>query len=383
MDKIDTSLTLESNPPNEDYMNMLLRIVEGDPSIQKISVFPNWCYDFLMPPTGMVVEFDANAPIKADLFFTEMWSSTSLTRVESVDEASMDGCHEAVRDALPMHSPSPATFQLSDKKNWDPSMSDRNGFVGLYSANRMNPKTQMIEQTWFIITKTGIDAKTYTEMERYFLQCEQEGKTLKDVFLNNPILEQFQALVVRNRRRIIHDFAEAAGISIRSRNYTKGTKPMAIANEEFVTMNYYVKFVENETKMLFYADTTGTDDVHNGLIFHRAPLQGPLVYVGPSARQGTALFQGNKWVNDTHNAFPTGFGKHIEPSTWKQFSRIGISKASLSRKLILDGSPQDHKSFLRHFPYRERTKEHQEIEAKLGYTFNNVIPVNPHLIRFV
>jgi hypothetical protein len=383
MDKIDTSLTLPSNPPDDDYMNMLIRLIEADLSIQKITVLPNWSYDFLMPPTGMVVEMDPNVPFKADIFFTDMWSASSLTRVDAVDETQLDHCQDDVLAACPQKQDEPPSFVTSDKRNWEPSMSDRNATIGLYSANRMNPKTQMIEQTWFIITQTGMDPSTYMQMEKYFLKCEEDGKTLKQVFMNNPVLEQFQALVVRNRRRIIHDFAKSTGITIRSRRYTKGTKPMFIANEEFITMNNYVKFVENESKMLFYINATSTDDVHHGLIFHRAPLQGPVVYVGPAARQGTALFQGNKWVNDINNAFPIGFGKHIKPATWKQFSRIGISEASLSRKLILDSPPKQHNSLLRYFPYRERTKEHRDIEEKLGYTFNNVVPVNPHLVRFV
>ena len=294
MERIDTTLTLESNPPNENYMNMLLRVLESDNGILKMTILPNWGYDFLMPPTGMVIEYNADAAFKADVFFTDMWSSTSLTRVECVDESALDNSQDNVLKALQMRTDEPPLFQQSDKKNWNPTMSDRNATIGLYSANRMNPKTQMIEQTWFIITKTGIDPGTYTDMEKYFLMCEQEGKTIKDVFLNNPIIEQFQALIIRNRRRIIHDFAQAAGISIRSRQYNKGTKPMHIANEEFVTPNNYVKFTENDAKMLFYANATSTDDVHHGLIFHRAPLQGPLIYVGPTARQGTALFQGNK-----------------------------------------------------------------------------------------
>jgi hypothetical protein len=185
MEKIDTALTLEANPPSENYMNMLLRVIDSDPSINKITVMPNWSYDFLMPPTGMVVEFNANSKFKADLFFTDMWSATSLTRVDAVDEAALDNCQDAILDALPQASGAPPSFQLSDKKNWDPSVSDRNASVGLYSANRLNPKTQMIEQTWFIVTHTGIDPSTYREMEAYFLTCEQENKTLKESRLEN------------------------------------------------------------------------------------------------------------------------------------------------------------------------------------------------------
>lgn len=383
MEKVDLSLTLSSNPPSEDYLEMIHRVINDDTSIQKIFVLPNWNYDFLMPPTGMIVEFDANALFKADLFFTDMWNATSLVRVEAVDEEALDGCQDAVYLATPRSVQDSPRFENSDAFNWNPSIGDRNTSVGLYSANRQNPKTQMIERAWFVIAKTGLDSKTYSEMESYFLRCEEDKKTHKDVFFNNPIIEQFQALVVRNRRRVVHDFAEAAGITIRSRKYSKGTKPMGIANEEFITMNNYVKFNASESQMLFYADATSTDDVHHGLIFHRAPLQAPLIYVGPVARRGTALFNGNKWGNSSYNAFPTSVGKHEEPATWKQFSRIGLSEASLAQKLILDGTPKNHSELLRYFPYHERSQEYRDMEEKMGYTFNNVIPVNPHLIRFV
>ena len=383
MSKVDISLTLQSNQPSKDYMDMLSRVIDKDEGILKITVLPNWSYDFLMPPTGMVVEFNTDAKFKADLFFTDMWNGTSLAPVEVEDKTKLLNCHDLVLEALPQKTSSPPKFIKSDSASWNPSMSDRNSFIGLYSANRMNPKTQMIELKWFIIAHTGIDPQTYTDMELYFLKCEQEGKTVKEVFMKNPILEQFQALVVRNRRRLIHNFASATGVCIRSRKYTKGTTEIHIANEEFITNNNYVKFSHNNSKMLFFANATSTEDVHHGLIFHRAPLQGPLIFVGPLARLGTTLFNGSKWSNDENNAFPIGIGKHITPATWKQFSRIGISESSLSQKLILDTEASKSTQLLRYFPYRERNKEHRVTEEKLGYTFNNVVPVNPHIVRFL
>mgnify|MGYP003645995204 FL=1 len=241
----------------------------------------------------------------------------------------------------------------------------------------------MNTQVSFIISRTSIDPETYLQMENYFLECEKNQMTYKEVFLNNPILEQFQALLVRNRRRLIYDFAKACNATIRSRKYTKATKPLFIANEEFTTQTNYVKFFENGDKMVFYCDCTCTDDIQHGLIMHRAPLQAPVIYVGPTARQSHVLFSGNKWQNDTYSVFPCGFGKQPKPATFKQFGRIGISQTQLHQKLVVDGEFEDHESLLRHFPYKERTKEFCGVERKLGYNFNNVIIVNPHLIRFV
>lgn len=382
MDKIDTQYTLESNPPNEEYLEMLMRTVANDEAIKNIVVMPNWSYDWLMPPQGFVAEFDANAPFKPDLFYQDLFCSMSLTRVESIDERMMEECSERVLKAIPSRCDNPAQFQGSDEKKWHPSFGDRNATIGLYSANRMNSKTQMIEQTYFIISYVKMDPETYKQMENYFTECEKKGKTYKEVFFDNPIIEQFQALVVRNRRRTIHDFAEQIGASVRSRKYSKGVEPMSIANEEFFTQTNYVKLVD-DTKMIFYSNCTSSADVQHGLLFQRAHLQAPLVYVGPSARKGDELFSGNKWTNDLHNAFPISFGKHVQPATWKQFSRIGISEQGLSEKLITEGELKDSETLLRYFPYRERTAEFRKIEEKLGYNYKNVIPVNAHLIRFV
>ena len=381
--KICLEYVLPSNPPNEDFMKMLERSIDADKGIQKITVMPNWNVDYLMPPAGMMVEFNSNALFRPDLFFQDMYSATSLTRVESIDELAMEECMDGVRKAVPTHSPAPALFEGSDTKHWEPSIGDRNCSIGLYSAERLNPRNQMMEKVNFFCSRTSMDSSTYLEMENYFLQCEKNGLTYRDVFFNNPILEQFQALLVRNRRRLIYEFAQACNATIRSRKYTKATKPLHIANEEFTTQTNYVKFYENNEKMIFYSECTCTDDINHGLIFNRAPLQAPVIYVGPTARASHVLFSGNKWQNDAHSAFPCSFGKQATAATFKQFGRIGISQTQLHQKLVIDGEFEDHEALLRHFPYKERTAEFRKIEKKLGYTFENVVIANPHLIRFV
>ena len=382
-EKICLDYTLASNQPSEDFLNMLERSIAADKGIQKVSVMCNWCCDYMLPPQGIMVEFDSSAKFRPDLFFQDMWAATSLTKVEGIDEETLEECQDMVRKAVPTHSEHPAQFEDSDTKNWDPAIGDRNCSVGLYSADRLNPRNQMQEKVNMIICRSSADPATYLQMEEYFMKCESEGKTYKEVFFKNPVLEQFQALLVRNRRRIIHDFAKACNATIRSRNYTKATKPLHIANEEFTTQTNYVKFFNNGEKMVFYSECTCTDDIQHGLIFNRAPLQAPVIYVGPAARASHVLFSGNKWQNDAFSVFPCGFGKQNTPATFKQFGRIGISQQQLHQKLVVDGEFEDNADLLRHFPYKERTKEHRETEKKLGYCFGNVIGVNPHLIRFV
>jgi len=383
MHKICLDYTLPSNPPDDDFMAMLERSLEADKGIRKITVLPNWSLDYLMPMQGIMVEFDSNAKFRPDLFFQDMWAASSLTRVEGIDEEMMEECQDKVRKAVPETAESSAKFEDSDTKHWDPSIGDRNCSIGLYSAERLNPRNQMMEKVHMTIARTSMDPQTYLEMENYFLECEKNQMTYKEVFFNNSILEQFQALLVRNRRRIIYEFAQACNATIRSRKYTKATKPLHIANEEFTTQTNYVKFYENGDKMVFYCDCTCTDDINHGLIFHRAPLQAPVIYVGPTARASHVLFSGNKWQNDAYSVFPCSFGKQPKAATFKQFGRIGISQTQLHQKLVVDGEFEDHESLLRHFPYKERTKEFREVERKLGYKFENLVIVNPHLIRFV
>ena len=46
MDKISTEFTVDSNPPDELYLQMCQRAVLGDPAIKSITVMSNWFYDW-------------------------------------------------------------------------------------------------------------------------------------------------------------------------------------------------------------------------------------------------------------------------------------------------------------------------------------------------
>ena len=145
-DRICLDYTLLSNPPDDDFMKMLERSLEADKGIRKITVMPNWAVDYLLPPQGIMVELDANAKFRPDLFFQDMWAASSLTRVEGIDEETMEECQYAVRTAVAKSVTAAPQFQDSDTKNWDPSIGDRNCSIGLYSAERLNPRNQMLEK---------------------------------------------------------------------------------------------------------------------------------------------------------------------------------------------------------------------------------------------
>ena len=382
MDKIDfDTLTLETNRPNDVYRNMLLRTVEADPALTKITVLPNWTYDFLRPPQGYVAEFVADAPFKADLFFTDMFACTTLTRINDVNESTLSSCVEKVRAATPKVSHQCALFERSDTQQWFPSIGDRDACIGLYSADETNARTQMSEKKWFVVSKVNMDAECYKQFERYLVKCETEGKTYRQVFESNDVIDQFKALITRNRRRLVYDFATSIGATVRGRRYTKGQTQFQIASFELETHSNYVNFVGE--RMFFYSDCTSTDHVQHGLLVTRAPLQAPFVYVGPSARKTTSLFAGNKWANAHSNVFPTSFGKEVNASTWKRFAKIGISKQQLHEKLVIDGELEDSDTLLRHYPYRDRTPAFRKIEETLGYTFGNVRQLQPNLVRIV
>ena len=130
MDKIDLQFVDKNNQPDEIFMDMLERTARSDPSINKIVVMPSWHYDWLMPPSGVMVEFTANAKFQPDLFFQDLYAATTLTRVEALDEGMLDDSGERVRLAIPKSSLQPPSFHDSDKKIWTPSIGDRNCFIG-------------------------------------------------------------------------------------------------------------------------------------------------------------------------------------------------------------------------------------------------------------
>jgi len=326
----------------------------------------------MRPPQGCMTVFDADSKFRPDLFFTDLWAATSLTRVDSLDEKMLEDCQERVRANIPVASLQPAKFEGSDDTLWTPSLGDRDTFIGLYSCNRLDPKTSMVKQEFFVIANTSMDAKTQEELETYLMSCEAKGMTYREVFERNPVLEQYKALVARNRRRIIHEFAKSIGATVRGRQYSKGASPMAISNIEIETVTTYPKLVGDE--LILYSNCTSAEDIQHGLIFTRAPLQAPLVFVGPTARQSTALFSGQKWRNDHHSVFMTSFGKHVHASTFNQFSKIGISLSALNDKLILDVKAEANTELLRYFPYTERNSKQREVERALGYKEQNVVP---------
>ena len=382
MDKIDfDTLTLESNRPDDIYRAMLARTVEADPALKKVTVLPNWTYDFLRPPHGYVAEFEANAMFKADLFFTDMFACTTLTRISDVNETTLSSCVDKLRAATPKVSHQSALFDNADAQQWFPSVGDRDACIGLYCADETNARTQMSEKKWFVVSKITMDAECYKEFERYLVKCETEAKTYRQVFESNEVIDRFKALITRNRRRIVYDFATSIGATVRGRRYTKGQHPFHIASFEVETHSNYVSFVGDS--MFYYSDCTSTDHVQHGLIVTRAPLQAPFVYVGPSARKTTSLFAGNKWANQHNNVFPTTFGKEVTAANWKRFAKIGISKQQLHEKLVVDGELEDSQTLLRHYPYRDRSPEYRKIEEQLGYTFGNVRQLQPNIVRVI
>ena len=244
-----------------------------------------------------------------------------------------------------------------------------------------------------IVCRCSMHPETYEAMETYFTKCQTDGMTNMQVFHNNKTLEQFRALAMRNRRRICHEFADAIGARVRFRTYSKSPTPCKIANLVCETeascaprarapprprprapaarQSNFVRF--SGDTMLFYAGCTDTAEVTDGLVFNRAPLLGPLVYIGPSNNRtrtaDSGMFGGNKWYNKLHNAFPTGERPHTECASWAAFTKLGFSITGLANKLLCDGDLETNDLLLRTFPYRQSTDRGLEIEKLLGYDF--------------
>ncbi len=80
---------------------------------------------------------------------------------------------------------------------------------------------------------------------------------------------------------------------------TKWKLELTLAVRVFPQTNF-VRF--HNDRMFFYAGCASTADVTDGLVYNRAPLLGPLLYIGPSGTRtratdnsGTRMFGGQKW----------------------------------------------------------------------------------------
>lgn len=376
--------TSESNRPDANYMQMMQQIVERNEGINKISVLPNWAYSWLQVPDGMVVEFDADAPFKADLFFCNMWAGACVTEAKGVDETKLAGLGASLNHAIKGPSVNPPQLETADTKFWQPSLGTNDNYIGLYSCDRLNAKTQMTEKMYAIIANTSIDNAVYGELEGYFEECEIREMTYRDVFYNNRKTEKLRALVTRNRRALVYEFAQIFGITVPYRKYTKAVHELNIAQYLFETEYNKVKFVEGNTKMIFYRGATTTDDIQKAMIFSRGPLQGPVCYVGPKAQKdSTKLFNGLRWKNELWNAFPTHMGRNIERSEWDSVQRrLGIATSELQKRLLIDVPYGESAFFLHSFPYKERDEGWRAVEKRLGYVYaTHMVPFRPLIVK--
>lgn len=137
--------TYVDDPPDAVYMGMLERAVARDPGLRRITVMPNWSRAWLKPPSGFVAEFNAHAPFVADHFYTDMWAATCVVEVLEVDEAAI--AVDAIAARVVSVSARAAPFTDSDSREWDPCIGDSGNYIGLYNADRVNPRTHMVSGT--------------------------------------------------------------------------------------------------------------------------------------------------------------------------------------------------------------------------------------------
>ena len=138
---IDATTYVE-DAPDEVYMGMLERAKERDPGLRSVTVMPNWSREWLKPPSGFVAEFDAKASFVADHFYRDMWSATCVVEVLEVDEAAISTA--AINARVPSVSTRAPPFTDSDLREWDPCIGDSDNYIGLYNADRINPRTLMV-----------------------------------------------------------------------------------------------------------------------------------------------------------------------------------------------------------------------------------------------
>ena len=359
-------------PADEYFVAAMTAALKSNPALKTVKLMPNWGYSWLRPPNGFLAEFAADAPFKADLFYTDMWAATAVARVDGYDgsKALEQGKVDAMFAKVVTAGEAAPSFTDSDTREWSPSLGDGKSFIGLFSTDVVNAQNKMNERAHMIVCRTSIHPLTYEEMENYFTKCEADGMTNRAVFADNPTTEAFSSLITRNRRRVVYEFAEALGLSVRFRKYSNGSVPYNIANLAFETETNFVHFTDHDT-MLFYSECTRTSNVTQGLVVNRAPLLGPLVFLGPNHGQpgDSAIFGGNKWYNAHEDAFPVDLGLHKTTSTWREFGKVGFSKSELAKVVLCDGELEGNKMLLRSYPYRERDGAWQDAEARLGYEF--------------
>lgn len=199
----------ESRKESIEYATSILQRMADNCKFSTCVVMPNVELKWISPVVGYVAQFKKAETFKAEPFLIDMFRGVSIlpisntamfTNVKLVQKMSwiLNGT---------IHERSPRVFDPTNPdESWIPSLGDNNSYVGIYSAH-------INEKQACIICDSGLDYQVLCQLQRFFVEQEDAGKTYGEVF-SSQFIDNIRWYTIENRRRIIHTAANVLGVII-------------------------------------------------------------------------------------------------------------------------------------------------------------------------
>ena len=209
-------------PPSDVYREQVQRMIDASSGrIQRWILMPNHCVRWMSAPSGACVVMDADKPIFADLFCTDLFHGVAVEEIELDESAWTEYKRRSMLKKMSLelveNSPSPASIHSKDD-SWVESLGSHRSSVGVYCSRYQDRSTNRFTTRWFVVVRAGLDEATALELETHLYACENAGATPYETFFQDPVVQRARSIAKRNRRRLM-------GRAIRLLGINTGTRP--------------------------------------------------------------------------------------------------------------------------------------------------------------
>lgn len=320
------------------------------------------------PPTGFVWVFDHRAKMRGDPFPPNMHAGVSIVQINgTVDNRghldagffahdqqylrAMDEFVETRMRNVGDKRPTPRPTNLdareyTDCEEWVPLLErDCGEFLGIYKGC-LSTTDNSVNGLYFIVVRSGsgpIGRSLYAEMD----EAAISGEMTIAQFFRSPLTDYNERVARRNRLRLIYDFAQAAGLSIKTQTDTDACEEATgsqMANPLVDVVCNQVTITHNE--VVFYSECVNGKNQVFGVPLCVSPHHGVVVMLcapHDTSRSEIITPYGPIYINKmgitnrTYNAIPTSSGRiaaippSLVPGAGHTMSRMNAHDTSVVR----------------------------------------------------
>jgi hypothetical protein len=381
--KIDLSLTINSRLPSKIFLQKLQRLIDSD-SADSFFIMPNWEQNIMRSPTGLIMKINKDKPFKSDCFCTDLFFGTTIVQVKNFNESifyvnhqdriqSLQKIHDQ-DDIRKLPSIKGDIKSNNDLEEWFSFKGNSKSTIGLYAGTVFDANTQCYGRKWFIICTDGLCQPLLDDLEQYFIDCEQSGKTFEEILIQDETVQRCRNIAKRNRKKRISEIANALQLDIEEREDIVSVKNK---DGEYPKLAYAWKETEsfiyklNRQDIFFYSDATCISLCKGDVIITRMPYQGPILILGPETT--STSHRSNRSWSARNTTTPHASGGFL--------SRY-LENPSICDLKYTDLPPN---VFIGHDKYKNTNKHVANITAeisKIEYTLGRDVETFPRPVEF-